>query len=326
MNISKIVNDSVRLYERGDFNRSLQLIKKTIGKVDDYRILSIIYYNMGLCNYSLNNYEAAEKNYKKSIDFGNDCEYELFLSLMQLKKIEDAKNYWKFRCEGKRKSYPDLPIKRLKFREDSKNILILNEQGLGDEILFSRQIKFLSEKYEIVNYQVYVESIDLFKKYYNFENVNFFTERELKYDFVMEHDHFALSGDFFFNFINSDYKFVDSGEIKYDIGFCWHANSKSPNTKLRSIDPIKAKEIFGNKKILSLQYGESLDFTEYLEMNSLLDTANHILKCNEIFTIDTVVAHLSLMLGKKVTILYKDYLDWRWKNDIYENVEFLRIN
>lgn len=325
MNISETINQSISLYETGDFAKSLKILKSVLGKVGDSRILSIIYYNMGLCNYAMANYRASQNNYKKSIELGGDCQYELFLSLMH-ESNSDGANYWKFRCEGKRRSYPNLPIKRLEFDRDSDSVLVLNEQGLGDEILFSRQIKYLSQRYKNVSYQVYRESLELFKKYHNYGNVNFFTDRVLKYDFVMSHQHFALSGDFFFNWIDTEINPIVDIQPEYDVGFCWSANSKSQNAKLRSIDPNRIKPLLAGKSVLSLQYRESLDFTQYLEINNLLDTSNHILKCREIWTIDTVVAHLALMLGSNVTLLYRDYLDWRWKNNIYKNIKFLKLS
>lgn len=45
---------------------------------------------------------------------------------------------YKYRYYGERKSFPNLPIKQiLNLSEaEGKKVLVLNEQGYGDEILF----------------------------------------------------------------------------------------------------------------------------------------------------------------------------------------------
>lgn len=325
MNVSSVVNKSIELYNDDKFEGSYNLLKKLLNKNIDFNTLSIIYYNMGLCKYSLKSYKDAQRCYLKSISLGFECQYELFLTLLQMGDLDEGSKYWYSRCEGTRKSYPNLPLPRLKFNMDSKSILVLNEQGFGDELLFSRQIKYLSSKYEKVSYQVYEENLELFNQYFKFDNVTFFTDRNLKYEFVIEHNHFLMSGDFLFNLINENYIIESNSDIKYDIGFCWSANSKSKNTKERSIDPYLLTEKFKDKKVLSLQWNEKLEFTDYEPINNLLDTANNILKCDEIWTIDTVVAHLALILGKKVNLLYKDYLDWRWVNNLYKDINFIKV-
>jgi tetratricopeptide (TPR) repeat protein len=326
MNIPKIVDKSIDLYNKGNYKESYNILKKLLNKNIDIKTLSIIYYNMGLCKSSTYEWESALRSYKKSESIGGDSQYEIFLCLMHLNRLDEAKSYWKFRCEGIRKSYPDLPISRLKFGDDSCSILVLNEQGFGDEILFSRQIEYLSKKYKKVSYQVYDESIDFFKKYFQFENVTFFTERTLSYEFVMDHGGFILTGDFFFDLMNQNYKVLPNDrDKKWDIGFCWSANSKSKNTNERSIDPNSIKDKIVDKKIVSLQYGQKLDYTDYTEINNLLDTSEIILQCKEIWTIDTVVAHLALTLGKNVKLIKREYLDWRWTNGLYDNFEIIQI-
>lgn len=320
-NLKRNVEKAIELYHQDRFLESMSILKKQLSSSYNLEALSTIYYNIGLCNYSLSKFEASEKNFIKSIESGGTCQWELFLSLAQSKRIEESKKYWKFRCEGKRKSYPDLPIKRLKKLEKGGKLLVLNEQGFGDEIMFARQIKKLSENFEEVYYQVYEETLPFFIFYHRYENVYFFTERVLESDFVISKDFFCLSGDLFLDLMEEDYllnKYEDVEE-EFDIGFCWEANSKSPNTKSRSVVGEKFENIFSGKKVLSLQYGKKLEFTDYIESDNFLELSNKILKCKEIWTVDTSVAHLSLVLGKKVNLIYKDYLDWRWKFPIYDN-------
>jgi len=325
MSISNTVEKSISLYNNGNYKESYNLLKKLLNKNIDSKTLSIIYYNMGLCKSAIFDWESALRSYKKSESLGGESQYEIFLCLMHLKKVEEAKIYWNFRCEGSRKSYPDLPIKRLKFGDEIESLLVLNEQGFGDEVLFSRQLEYLSNKYKEVSYQIYDESIELFKKLFKFPNITFFTERSLSYEFVMKHDKFMLAGDFLFEMRENDYKISNDREVKWDIGFCWSANSNSKNTKDRSIDPNILKDKFLNKKVISLQYGKKLDFTDYVEIKNLLDTAELISQCNEIWTIDTVVAHIALLLGKPVKLIKKDYLDWRWINGFYSGFDIIHV-
>lgn len=327
-NLKRNVEKSIDLFYQDRFVESANLLKKQLPGLRDPEALSTIYYNLGLCNYSLLKYEASEKNFIKSLDFGGTCQWELFLSLAQSKKIEESKKFWRYRCEGKRKSYPDLPIKRLRKLEVGGKLLVLNEQGFGDEIMFARQIKKLSQSFDEVYYQVYQETLPFFIFYHRYDNVYFFTERTLDSEFVLSKDYFCLSGDFFLDLMQEDYLLQNhqSIEEEWDIGFCWEANSKSPNTKDRSIQGNNFSDMFSGKKVLSLQWGKKLEFTDYIESDNFLETSLKILRCKEVWTVDTSIAHLALVLGKKVTLIYKDYLDWRWKYPIYQNFTLFKVN
>jgi tetratricopeptide (TPR) repeat protein len=327
--VIKQINKAVEIYKKGDFKSSLLIYKRNLNKIPS-ELNSTVYYNMGLCNYSLLNYKASENNFKKAINDGFDCGYELFLSLINQGNIEEANKWWIYRSIGKRKSYPDLPIKRLSLNEiEGKKILVLNEQGFGDEFLFSRIIKYLSKKCDSVSYQVYTETLDVFSENFKLNNVDFFVNRQLSYDFVMKHDGFCLSGDFFFDLINEDYKNFNTNNInfasknvKFNIGVCWLANSKSLNCEDRSIDINLLLNTLKSDNIVSLQKDISVKGIINQKLNSFKDTLDVISSCREIYTVDTSVAHLAVSSGKRINLVYKDYLDWRWKLPVYNKVSF----
>lgn len=325
-----LTSEAIKHFNNNDFQKSMNLYKKALPLCINVIEKGITYYNIGLSHYSLMNYKLSMENFNRSIELGYDCKYELCLSYLHLKDIENAKKLWYSRSEGKRKSYPNLPIKKIKNISELKNkkLLVLNEQGFGDEFLFSKVIKLLSDNCESITYQLYPETYNIISNTYKFDNVKYFTDRNFNLDFVNQFDGFILSGDFIFDCL--DYNLVDNTEKcdeLYDFGLCWNANSLSPNRNLRSINPeiFKEKIINNSLKVISLQLNGKLDFVEENNINDFSDTLNLIRKCKFVITIDTSVAHLCGMIGKKTYLVYDKYLDWRWNYNPYKSIEYINI-
>ena len=93
-----------------------------------------------------------------------------------------------------KKTLKDIDLK-------DKKVLVLNEQGYGDEILFSRVIEPLSKICEKSTYQVYDVMIELFESIYKHDNINFFTDRQLSLEFVNSFDTWISVGDLFSSYI-----------------------------------------------------------------------------------------------------------------------------
>lgn len=327
--VSKLVSRGIEYYTSGDFRESLKYFKETL-KWKDYlsnKDTSLIYYNIGLSNLSLYNYEAAKKNFQKSIDIGYEsANWEMSITKLHLGDISGM-DQWEWRYINKDK-FPDLPIPKIKWDKigDYKNILVLNEQGFGDELLFSRGLSLL--KNVNFSYQVYEEMLPLFQDNYDF---NFFTERQLSWDFVMEHDCWIPSGDLFKGVLLSkgwDYDNFKSNNSGGNIGVCFKTNILSGNTKLRSCDWVELEKIlekFDNNYI-SLQKDHHFEkLVENKEISNFLDTSKLIDTCKSIITVDTVVAHLGAIKGKKVILIINDYCDWRWKLPLYKGVDVVKL-
>jgi len=325
MNIEKMVIQAIELYSNKEYDKSLNIYFKILRTNIPKEVKRVIYFNAGLCYFSKYSYIDSEKYFKKSFDLGyHTCGYELCMSYLFNDNYLDGYKYYNYRHV----EFLKLPIKRVYDLKDiTGNVLVLNEQGFGDEILFSRVIEKITTP---CYYQVYDENYNLFKDIFKNDNITFFTERSFNIEFVNKFDCFCYTGDLFSKNI------IDNGIIPYgfksdnnstgNVGLVWNTNKKSKNSEERSIDISKLESLINSDlTIHNLQKGISderminYDFKDFLDTKKVIDT----LDC--VYTVDTSVAHLSALLGKKTYILYDSYLDWRWKSKYYNNFELLNI-
>ena len=338
--VSKLVSKAIDLYSVDKFTEALSIYKKTLKYDMDIKSKGILYYNIGLCHMSLYNYKAAIVSFKKAFfDFNNkNCGYELCMSYLHESDIQNGMDLYNYRYYGERNMFPNLPIKRsFKLEElKDKKVLVLNEQGYGDEILFSRVIEPLSKICNSSTYQVYDVMIELFESIYKYDNINFFTDRQLSLEFVNSFDTWISVGDLFSSYIlslNSDLllesnnNFLDEMDSFNKIGVCWKANSESKSSKLRSIDinSIKDSFLFRDKDVYSLQFNECEFWMKSVDISGFKNTYDVINNLDLVVTVDTVTAHLSLLMGKKTILLYDKYIDWRWNFKFYDNLQIVNI-
>lgn len=324
MDLAKIVKLGLEEYHKDKFDAALKLFKKALPKATNNRDKGIIYRNIGLCHYSQNNWTAAQLNFKKSVELGHQiAQWELCLSLLQSGDPDGMKLY-SSRYIGDKNTFPDLPIKKITTLEDiqkANKILVLNEQGFGDEILFSRGLKLLEGKE--FSYQVYPEMLELFKDSFS---GNFFHERTLTSKFVLDHDYWIPNGDLFkMVTLSGDYSHVpiSKNEMgkKGHVGICFSSNPKSTIAQKKSVHYDVLKKIvsnFHNINWVSLQYGFHLDFAENPVFENFLDTKRVIDQLDLVITVDTAVANLAAAMNKKIILLINDYIDWRWELGLWQ--------
>lgn len=336
--VADIVYIGVEKYMKEEYQEALKLFKKAISVSTIPRETSICYYNIGLCHYALYNYEAAAKVFEKAFLGGIETAgYDLALALFQQEEMVAGSKYYKYRyCPGGRQYFPKLPLPRAEKLEDMRNqrVLVLNEQGFGDEILFSRNIDCFLER-ETLNYayQVYPETLPLFQEVYPQQNPEpvFFTSRNLHHDFVKQFDVWVPAGDLFFMLFNEHKLSYDPNmwhtrqkNLKLTtIGLCWSTNTISKNANERSISIDKFKECLDGRgyNIVSLQKDQSVGWIEPTEIKSFLDTSCIMDKVDLVVTVDTAVAHLAGAKGVPTIVVYDKYLDWRWKHNFYSSVD-----
>ena len=341
MSIQKEVSKAIYFYNLKRYSDAIKIYERIIkqGNLLNKESLSTILYNLGLCWFSIGNWSAAERIFKKSLNMGFDeCGYELSMTLLHQGKILEGMGLFEKRDFGSRKKSLDLPILRISKMDQClhKKVLVLNEEGLGDEILFSLFLREVGKKSSSLWYQVYPENIDLFKEIFKDEGINFFSDGVLTAEFVSGFDCYGYSGDFFadgiINRINPTYfkeKGPESEGIK-KIGVLWHTNKKSKNTSERSysinsLSFLKKREV----EVYNLQYGEKIEWMNNPEINSMYDVYKIAEDMDVIITPDTSVAHLCSSLGVETIIAHKNYIDWRWTNNFYSDryelvkVEFL---
>lgn len=324
--IKNLVDKAISFYNKKEYSKSLNIYFTILKNNPDKKLRSIICYNMGLCFFAKYLYKESQKYFNEAFNLGYNSGYELCMSYLFNHNYQEGYKYYKYRPVY----FLELPIKRIFNFDDIKgNLLVLNEQGFGDEILFSRIIKRIEKE---CHYQVYQENYNLFNDIFKYDNIKFFSDRTLSIDFINQFDCYCYSGDLFSNMIINegiipyDINLNNTKELTGNIGVVWKTNRKSKNTEERSINISNIEPLFYNKIVHNLQKDIidermiNYDFKDFLDTKKVIDNLDFV------YTVDTAIAHLSSLLGKKTYILYDKYLDWRWRSPYYNSFELLNIS
>ena len=225
------------------------------------------------------------------------------------------------------------------------SILIVGEQGIGDELMFSSLLKNLKTK----KYKLGLLLDERLKNLFclsdlKHEFVTTFDEAiEKKYEsylpigslckyFLKRESDFARATNF--NFTNNKIKRKKLKLInnnKVTIGISWYTNNKQfgpkRNIKLKQFAPLFANL---DANFINLQYG---DFKTEIERvskkinkclfvedntdnkNNIEGLAEKILACDMVISIDNSTLHLSSLLKKDTVALIPEVSDWRWFDD-----------
>ncbi len=309
--------------------------------------------NMSKAYLSLNDLDRAEQYCLKSLKIRDEDSFKKIISIIYFKK-HDFKKAWNY-FDGRlglndfverNKTYNLIKNKLLRNRKIDKNkdLLVLREQGVGDEILYGTIYKDLLKENCKVKIEADKRLIPLFLKSFgseyskNFFELGFFSNSISKLN-NFNQILYAGSLGFYFrtkieDFPKDAYMKINDRDIsnaiqklkicnkKFKVGLSWksfkntYALQKSINLK-----ELKFLERFDNIDFINLQYGDVED--EILEFNNLsktkiieindVDLTNDliqvasILKNIDLFiTVSNSTAHLAGSLGVK-TLLIKPF-------------------
>ena len=333
--------------EEGDYQKAIKFYKKA-EKLNPNN--SILINNLAKTFIFINDIEKAEKHCKKaiSIDQHND-EFKKTLSLIQLKKY-DFKNAWisfdsRLRLSEFSKKNPTLKLIQKKIpknilNKDSK-ILVIREQGIGDEILYGTMYLDLLNEFSDLFIECDERLITLFKN--SFQNhKDKFVRLGTYSSNINEIDNFdqivyaGSLGKYYRNDLNSfsqdpylknieNYKDLELDNILnknhgLKIGISWKSfKNRYSSEKSLSLEDFENVLNIKNSVIFNLQYGdvneELENFTkkqthkiitlENLDLfNNFSGLANVLKKLDFFFTVSNSTAHLASALGVR-TILIK---------------------
>lgn len=188
-----------------------------------------------------------------------------------------------------------------------KKLLIVFEQGLGDQIQFSRFIPMLKNMGAEITFSCANSLGKLFSQFgtdmlYGSEIV-----RLPKFDFwVMICDLGARLGITLENLPNEPYLFATPKAASGRIGISWKGSATHKNDANRSLD-LAARDL-----LLSIPGSISLH-PEDTGAGDFLDTAKIVSALDLVISVDTSIAHLSAALGiKTIILLPARNTDWRW--------------
>lgn len=214
----------------------------------------------------------------------------------------------------------------------SKKILLLNEQGYGDTIMFARFLPQLQDQTETLKFLPQKELQSLFSHHWG-DTIVESIEEDHGFDAILPigslprifdvRDSRAIPAN---PYLQDDSKltekyrqeFFDHDELK--IGLCWQGNpefslAEAKAVALKLFQPLFELE---NTRYYSLQKNPSVDPRDFgltdldPAMESFLDTASLLQNLDILITIDTAVAHLAGAMGKKALVLLPKECDWRW--------------
>jgi tetratricopeptide (TPR) repeat protein len=309
------------------------------------------YLNLGHIYLRIKDFKKAIYNYIKVLKIdpnNNTSKFNLSWCYYSILDFDNAFNFYEYRKE---KMLPGEKLNDVKnkfnceewFGEnlDNKNILILSEQGIGDNIQFFRYLFWLKEKFNVkITFYVDKKLTNLFKdtpfnivsNLDNLNDVNYYQHLlSLPGIFYKEEKKFQKHIPYIKAEDNLDQKWKMKLENykKPIIGLSWQGDQNFAFDSTRSIALSFFKDILkiDTFKFISLQKGfgsEQIEFNNFSENlidlsneidigdNSFEDTIAILVNIDFLITSDTAIAHLAGTLGVKTYLLLEHNPEWRW--------------
>ena len=314
---------------------------------------STILSNLAKTHLSLNNIDEAEKYCLFSLKIKEQDSYKKILSIIYFRKM-DFKKAWSF-FDGRlglndfvkrNQSYALIEKKLLKNKkiDPNKKLLVIREQGVGDEILYGTIYKDLLDTFSNTVIEADERLIPLFinsfdKTYKNrFVKLGYYSNNTKKLKDINQALYSGSLGYYFRNklddFSNKSYlkisdKEINKGKIKlnvcnkkYKIGLSWKSfNNLYANQKSLNLADFDFLIQTNNLDFINLQYGDVTKELDYYNKNAKckihvlqnLDLFNDFVKVASILknvdlfiTVSNSTAHLAGALKVK-TLLIKPF-------------------
>jgi|WetSurSiteA1Bulk_404760.scaffolds.fasta_scaffold02809_4 tetratricopeptide (TPR) repeat protein len=207
--------------------------------------------------------------------------------------------------------------------ETDGTVLVMTEQGIGDNIMFMRYLPYIADHVKII-----IQVPDTLKVFFSgYETTN---TSEIPHDYYVP----ICSLGAYFNEIPYGKYLNYTGELDSNlaggIGIVWKGNPNHGNDANRSSYENMFKRFEKYGKLFSLQYGIKPKIAEPINIESWEDTIKYIASLDAVITIDSSIAHVAGALGKKVFILVPGIdTDFRWgltgdTSIWYENATLIR--
>ena len=356
IDIKKISVKAINLYNKKLYDKSIKewsKIPNSVVKQLDDDLSSTIWFNKSLPHLGKNeieHYKIALKLLRDCIERAHDDlgKQELVAASLSYGDFKygfdkyrtryEYNNYYKAKAVSLREYSSIQPnlVAEDEFNDlQDKTVLILDEQGLGDKIMFSLAFKWFSSKVKFCTSTTPKSICNLFKKCYghieNFEFINDEEQLPRKYDAI------TTLGDIFVEYykVHGQEPRTQDADINKDwiqpikssgIGVSCISAFYTDNHKEKSLNPSVFSKNYNGEKITWIQMGDTpkgfikgipddADFTY---------TANVISGLDMCYCVDTSVAHLCGLLGVKCKVIISQYYDWRWRHfNLYESTEIL---
>jgi ADP-heptose:LPS heptosyltransferase len=219
-----------------------------------------------------------------------------------------------------------------------KRLLIMEEQGIGDVIMFSGLLPDLLQFTQTFEVVVQARLIALMRR--SFPEVIFHPLEEFTQDGLKRFDRLIMFGSLPHIFRREKNRFKKSSYLKADpdkvalwqktlrsatdtklIGISWRGGTAGTHARRRSIDFSKFCAMIGEERhhLVSLQFGdeEDKDLTEVTRIPAqqkwdLDDLAALISALDEVVTVQNTNVHICGALGKACTVIIPNIPEWRY--------------
>lgn len=311
-------NMAISMFKQNDFKRTSYYLNKLVnieGKGDKY------YFLKASCYFKRGNFKKGYKLYVRKMNY-------------MLKDIDNLKF---------------LPLKKQWHgkRYSKETLLVYDDQGAGDTIMFARYLPLLKNKFKKIKVIVKSNMLDLFNRSGIFpDNFEVIGKNNLKKAklYKIKYDKFAFLSELPY-FLKTDmdtiphpegYLIPDNNKIevykekyfntdKLKVGLCWEAGGAAWREQLnRTLHISVFDEILNidNINYYSVQKAPMFDiFKDYnitdvgTSFEDFDDTAAALMNLDVLITVDTSVAHLAGAIGIKTFLILPYISDWRWFDD-----------
>lgn len=342
----------------GNEEESIKNFEKALEINPAYDNAYLAYYNLGISLKDKGKITEALEHFNKSIKLNQefpDAHWNRSLILLLLGRFEEGWKEYEYRFKKKSPTDPRI-FNKPQWTGSSlqgKKILVVSEQGAGDNIQFIRYLPFVKEK----GGHIILECPkDLKRLFESIPYIDEFIEKKQNIVPNIEFDcyiHLMSLPRIFSTDIstipnkipylkancelNKDIK-EKINTPKFKIGINWAGNPNQDNDKNRSTTLEKfmcLKQVPGitlfslQKGIASKQLSDPSIINLEGSIKDFADLAFMIGNLDLVISVDTSVAHLAGAVGKPIWTLLSFNSDWRWltdRNDTpwYPNMKLFR--
>ena len=327
------------------YDKAIDYYLKGLGIQKTFRGLR----SMGSIYFYKKKYNNAINYYNQALEINNTPEilYDLSFIFMTLKQFDKGLKLYENRLLFNHvlQGEPRLELPELKIwngTDKCNHLLIVSEQGLGDNILFYRYIIELSEKYPnmIITYFCRKQIHHIFKKYDNINIiVNLYFQTRFNYKLYIMSLPYILKTTSIVNNINN-YISIDekknelwkkklSSLKKFKIGISWKGLLHSfieksiPYTQLESLTQLDASIICLHKNddiqdIDKNLFENPIHFFNIDEDQPFSDTIAILNNIDLLITIDSCLTYIAGIMNINTLLLLGKLSDWRWFNDKHD--------
>ena len=355
-NINELQRNALVFMKEGNLKKSLKAINLAI-KLN--KTVAINFYIQGRILQELMNFQLSILAYKKYLSLENNknsdmyrkAKFNLSICYFTIRNFGEGSKLYHFRHE---ESILNKYSKTVKWDKgiNQGSVLIWAEQGIGDEILFLRFIKFL-EEFECIFF------LECDRRIHEIVSINFpkiqLIERGSQLD-LSRFDYHIAFGDLLaifqnrLNEISSPYLSLPIGnevlKIKDQfagmdlIGISWRSlnpdysaeRSKKLEEIYSELDPDKVVLVNLQPSVFEEEINQITEQGfQLLNLCDCLNDINSVFQlisiCSKVITVANSVAHFSGSLGKKTVLWLPKYPTWRWgtnmeNSDLYPSIEF----